>query len=54
MSASNNQMKIAYKAGMRARNNAQMKSTCPYGSMSLNLRCQWLAGWNDADIEDYL
>jgi ribosome modulation factor len=42
----------AYAAGMLARNTNKSNTECPYGSCQLRLRCQWLGGWNDADMED--
>jgi ribosome modulation factor len=51
MSASNKEINQAYNDGFAARKEGQSQATCPYGIASFNLRCQWLAGWNDADME---
>tara|TARA_R110000850_G_scaffold91270_15_gene193864 strand:- start:840 stop:1007 length:168 start_codon:yes stop_codon:yes gene_type:complete len=52
MSATTKEMADAYAAGVTARNNHQIRSTCPYGSAQLKLKCLWMAGWNDTDMED--
>tara|TARA_R110000850_G_scaffold252359_1_gene377542 strand:- start:300 stop:458 length:159 start_codon:yes stop_codon:yes gene_type:complete len=50
--ASNNEMKLAYQSGYVARDENHSNTKCPYGYEQLNLRCQWLGGWNDSDMED--
>jgi ribosome modulation factor len=51
MSASNIDMKNSYNNGFIARNDDQSQAACPHGISAFNLRCQWLAGWNDRDLE---
>ncbi|MEH6451377.1 MAG: ribosome modulation factor [Oleispira sp.] len=50
--ASNNEMELAYQAGYIARDENHSNTECPHGYDQLNLRCQWLGGWNDSDMED--
>jgi ribosome modulation factor len=52
MKASNKEINQAYNNGYAARKDGQSQAVCPYGLILFNLRCQWLAGWNDADLED--
>lgn len=41
----------AYELGAEARSKNKFKSSCPHKKGSLNLRCQWIGGWNDMDME---
>tara|TARA_R110000851_G_scaffold6726_2_gene26785 strand:- start:1084 stop:1242 length:159 start_codon:yes stop_codon:yes gene_type:complete len=50
--ATNEQMTNSYNSGYEARDNNKSNTECPYGYEQLNLRCQWLGGWNDSDMED--
>ena len=50
--ATNEEMQLAYDAGYLARSTNRSDTECPYGKKQLNLRCQWLGGWNDSDMED--
>lgn len=45
------EMLDAYNQGVKARSKNKFKSSCPYKDGNLNLRCQWIGGWNDRDME---
>lgn len=47
--ATDQEMDKAYADGAWARSKRKSKETCPYGNTEINLRCQWLGGWNDKD-----
>jgi ribosome modulation factor len=54
MKASNKEINQAYNNGYAARKDGQSQAVCPYSLFSFNLRSQWLAGYNDADSDEYL
>jgi ribosome modulation factor len=41
----------AYQEGHQARANGSYKQVCPFGFNEMHLRCQWLGGWHDKDME---
>ena len=47
----NEQANNAYNSGYEARHCGLLKESCPYGNTELNLRCQWIGGFNDKDLE---
>ena len=49
--ATNEQMTNSYNSGYEARGCGLLKTSCPFGIDELNLRCQWLGGFNDKDME---
>lgn len=42
---------IDYVMGRCARLTERDQTTCPYSRVLIGKRCLWLAGWNDADME---
>ena len=49
--ATNEEATNAYNSGYEAGKCGILRSLCPYGYEELNLRCMWLGGWNDYDMD---